>query len=955
MTSYTTQSNICRSNIVDSNTINYGWIGISSSVNSGVLTNYFTKNVITNSYQYGLYINGNQVVKINYNNIVPRSSTTSTYGMYLVNANTTAPFFHEVLGNKIDNAGQYGISMASTSGTGSASNICANNLITGFRSTGGYYGISLSFSSYWKLYHNSINCNLITTSGTSAGVYNVNSYNIDCRNNNLGVLASSGVTIFPLLANTTGMFTFLDYNNYFNASSVNLLQINNVNLTAANYKTAVPANGGANSYNDNPAFVSSTNLHTTQPCFNGATGLGITTDYDGELRAGTPDIGADEITTVPNDDAGVYSITTPNFPLVSGSQSLTVVVKNNGANPITTLNLNYRLNNGTVVTEPYAGAPIAPCATVIFNFTTPVTIGAGTSNLKVYTSSPNGTSDAVPANDTAQWTLCNAMNGTYTINPLGSGSTNFTSFATAVAALNCGGVNGAVTFNVSNGTYAEQIFLAPVPGASAANTIKFQSLSGVAANCTISFLTPNSQAIIDLNGADYITFDKFTIRNTYTSTGFGVWIRNGADFNTISNCIIDMASSGVNGYGVYQSNSFDNKNTINGNTINGAGYGLYLSANSSSYSNRNVISNNAINGSYFYGMYFQYQDSLNVSGNTITSSSAGNNYYGIYAYWLQKGPIIAKNKIVFTSTYTSSGSFYGMYLQYFNVNSSNPTRGLIANNMIQVGGAFSTAYGIYTQNSCNYFDIIHNSVNMTTTAANGSYALLMNTSFSNDTIRNNIFHNIGNGTTSGYAASIRSGTNMYYNNNDFYTKNSNFSLYNGTSYANYAAWKAAATGGIPGFEAAGVSREVTFTSSSDLHTTLPCIADIGYNYSATSPSIAKVLDDYDGQARSTTPDLGCDEFTTALLDAATQLMTSPTGSVFALATPYTIKTVIRNNGSTTITDIDMNYSVNGGTVTSQSFSGLSLLPCDTITLTFASPLTLTASGSNALKIFNGLI
>jgi hypothetical protein len=244
---------------------------------------------------------------------------------------------------------------------------------------------------------------------------------------------------------------------------------------------------------------------------------------------------------------------------------------------------------------------------------------------------------------------------------------------------------------------------------------------------------------------------------------------------------------------------------------------------------------------------------------------------------------------------------------------------------------------------------------MTTTAANGSYALLMNTSFSFDTIRNNIFQNIGNGTTSGYAASIRSGTNMFYNNNDFYTRNSNFALYNGTSYANYASWKAAAAGGISGFEAAGVSREVTFTSSTDLHTTLPCIADIGYNYTATSPSIAKVLDDYDGQTRSTTPDLGCDEFSTAPFDVATQLMTSPTGSVFALATPYTIRTVVRNNGSTTITALDMNYSVNGGAVTSQSFTGLNLLPCDTITLTFTSPLTLTASGSNALKIFNGLI
>jgi hypothetical protein len=45
-------------------------------------------------------------------------------------------------------------------------------------------------------------------------------------------------------------------------------------------------------------------------------GLGITTDYDGEARAGTPDMGADELITVPSNDMQVIdSITTPNIPI----------------------------------------------------------------------------------------------------------------------------------------------------------------------------------------------------------------------------------------------------------------------------------------------------------------------------------------------------------------------------------------------------------------------------------------------------------------------------------------------------------------------------------------------------------------------------------------------------------------------------------------------------------------
>jgi parallel beta-helix repeat protein len=955
LTNISTSSTNCRNIVIDSNLLNSGYYNIYTAINANTFTNTFNYNNFSNAFYNGIQLNGAQGAQVRFNQFNLRSTNTSGMGVFANSINPSGTNVLNISSNQLNYCGQYGIYIINSNGSATNHSIVANNMITGFANTGGNYGIAFSSASRFNIYHNSVSIPFNATSGTSAGVHLNSTNTIDVRNNILSMTGAASINTFPVFAQATNSFSFLNYNNYFNLSSPNLAQIAGVNLTAANYKTASPANAGANSISENAGFISSTNLHTTNPCFNGLGGLGITQDIDGQTRAGTPDMGADELTTVPNDDASVFSITTPNFPLVSGAQTVSVVIKNNGANTISTLNINYSLNNGTVVSEPYAGAPISPCATVVFNFTTPVTIGSGTSNFKAYTTSPNGSSDAVPANDTAQWTLCNAMSGTYTINPLGSGSTNFTSFTSAIAALNCGGVNGAVTFNVSNGTYAEQLFLAPIPGASATNTIKFQSLSGVAANCIISFSTPSSQAIIDLNGADFITFDKFTIRNTFTSTGFGVWIRNGADFNTISNCIIDMAASGVNGYGVYQSGSMDNRNTINGNTINGAGYGVFLNANSSTYSNRNVISNNAINGSYYYGIYSYYQDSVIISGNTITSSSANSSYSGIYAYWSRRGPIIAKNKIVFTSTRASSGSYYGMNLEFFNVSTSNPTRGLIANNMIQVGGAFSTAYGIFMQNSCNYSDIIHNSVNMTNTAANGSYALYMNSGLSYDTVRNNIFQNIGNGTTSGYAAFIYPGTQMFYNNNDFYTRNSNFALYNGTSYANYAAWKAAAAGGIPGFEAAGVSREVTFTSSTDLHTTLPCIADIGYNYTSTSPSINKVLDDYDGQARSTTPDLGCDEFTTAPFDLATQLMTSPTGSVFALATPYTIRTVVRNNGSTTITALDMSYSVNGGAATSQSFTGLNLLPCDTITLTFTSPLTLTASGSNALKIFNGLI
>ena len=65
------------------------------------------------------------------------------------------------------------------------------------------------------------------------------------------------------------------------------------------------------------------------------------------------------------------------------------------------------------------------------------------------------------------------LSGTYTIDPNGSGTSNYASFAAATAALTTSGVSGAVTFNVKEGTYTEQVSFGSYTGASAANTITF--------------------------------------------------------------------------------------------------------------------------------------------------------------------------------------------------------------------------------------------------------------------------------------------------------------------------------------------------------------------------------------------------------------------------------------------------------------------------------------------------
>ena len=73
-------------------------------------------------------------------------------------------------------------------------------------------------------------------------------------------------------------------------------------------------------------------------------------------------------------------------------------------------------------------------------------------------------------------TLSAQMSGNYTINPIGSGSRNYTSFQAAIFDLWKQGMNGAVTFTVSSGTYT-QAALVPIQGMSATTPLTFKSLT----------------------------------------------------------------------------------------------------------------------------------------------------------------------------------------------------------------------------------------------------------------------------------------------------------------------------------------------------------------------------------------------------------------------------------------------------------------------------------------------
>ncbi|MBO6517490.1 MAG: hypothetical protein JJ975_13165, partial [Bacteroidia bacterium] len=124
------------------------------------------------------------------------------------------------------------------------------------------------------------------------------------------------------------------------------------------------------------------------------------------------------------------------------------------------------------------------------------------------------------------------LSGTYTINAgSATGGTNFASFNDLEDSLTTNGISGAVTVNVvaSSGPYSERVVFNEVTGASATNTITINGNGE-------KILNTASSSTIEMNGADYFTFNNLVIEAAGTGNGTRcVHFWRSADYNTFKN------------------------------------------------------------------------------------------------------------------------------------------------------------------------------------------------------------------------------------------------------------------------------------------------------------------------------------------------------------------------------------------------------------------------------------
>ncbi|MEX2596488.1 MAG: T9SS type A sorting domain-containing protein [Salibacteraceae bacterium] len=517
------------------------------------------------------------------------------------------------------------------------------------------------------------------------------------------------------------------------------------------------------------------------------------------------------------------------------------------------------------------------------------------------------------------------MSGTYTIDAGSPASaTNFQTFSAAFDELTSSGVNGAVTINVAEGTYTEQVYEsnASIPGASSTNTVTIQSNPN---NTNMPVWQYSSYPVYwYFCNFSFLTIKGLNIKTTGASRVLYIYY---GDYNTVSfeDNVLDgyNTTSTSNFYSIiykyYGSNSgggFILKN----NVLNEGSYGLY-----SYYQNGTgpiIIDSNDFNSLGYAGIYayYMYNAPVRITGNSIEVDGTST-AYGIYSYYARGGTQIEGNNIVVSSTSTWSTK-YGLYYYFSGIGGTATNKSSVANNMIVTETGTGSDNGMYLYYSA-FTDVINNSVLLksTSSAADAVYFYLptSSTAYGSNTFYNNIM-----ATTSTLPYTLYlyhpynfsgGGNNLYWNGNAL----KNYWYTGGATSITYdlAAFDAASQ------TAGNYSVDPEFFGPTDLHLFNAFIDGAGANVGLDH--------DIDGDFRVvSSPDIGADEFGVDN-NAQPTAMQSPDAPICADDTCFQV--VITNTGNLNLTTVNVVWAINGNETTESWTGNLATGQSDTLTLT----------------------
>lgn len=333
---------------------------------------------------------------------------------------------------------------------------------------------------------------------------------------------------------------------------------------------------------------------------------------------------------------------------------------------------------------------------------------------------------------------CNPLSGELKI---GKEDADYASIEEAVAALKCGGVNGPVTFLLADGQYNERVDLSYIQGASAQNTITFESAKGNNSDVVLVSTSPDAPYTVRLNNASYISFENLTIENKTGNTGNTVRLDGPTRNISFKNVVLngnERPATGANSAVIY-STSNEAKSNINFEDceVNNGSIGLYKGGAS------DADTRTSVTGTLFFN---QYESAITLTGevapvlsNNVISTVS--NYKNYKAISLDKvsGSLVVSNNVV-----NAVNGTYGLAMNNCEGLASN--FGSVTNNSVNVGGE-SAMYGLYLTGTTDNIVFNFNRVKLTPAvkvASNQAYYKNTGTG-QNINLLNNIFFDLNTG------------------------------------------------------------------------------------------------------------------------------------------------------------------------------------------------------------------
>jgi len=453
---------------------------------------------------------------------------------------------------------------------------------------------------------------------------------------------------------------------------------------------------------------------------------------------------------------------------------------------------------------------------------------------------------------TASFEVIGGMHGTYLVGA--SEAAKYKTIQSAIDALQ-NGIESAVTFLIEPGTYTEYLTIPEIKGVSAENTVTFRSQTGNYEDVIVKYDTysPQSssagdetQGIVNVNGADYITFSNLTLTTANESYHTVVLVCNKSEHVTIDSCYIyraeNIASTNVR---LVYANAKDEKVlnnyfTLSNSTLKGGYAGVNVSGNWTTKQMGAKIIGNTFEGQGAQAIIISLGESnAVVDGNIIRKTVESSKSVWCIDLRLSEGTQISNN---YVSVNLASTACHGFYIRDINGMEEAPAH--IYNNVVDMTNAASdNSYAVYFNKACKNVVFANNTVR--TSGAN-AYPLYMYIRRSNNTnlqVVNNLFYSDNMPAVSVGDASYVSRSE----HNLLYSENGKLAEIDATEYSDIAAWRTAIG------STTDITEAVTFESEEVLR-------PVNKGNLVSGEALAFVTTDITGQKRAAVPTIGAYEW-----------------------------------------------------------------------------------------------